>query len=391
MSGARPPSVPLREFVFKVASRCNMACDYCYVYTGPDQTWRQRPRRMSPATIDAAAMRIGQHALAHRLDNVLVALHGGEPLLAGLETVEHVITAVRDAMPPGTRADLILQTNGVLLDRRFLELFARHQVRIGVSLDGNRQANDRHRYRADGRTSYPEVIRALRLLNSEPYQPLFAGVLCTIDLENDPIETYRALLEFEPPTIDFLLPHANWSHPPPRRPDLSGTSYADWLVPVFDAWYDDPASGTNIRFFDEIIHLMLGGVPGTEALGGGVLGFAVIETDGSIEGPDSLKSAYHGAAATGLSVSAHSFDNALGHPMIADPRLGRDALGTTCRSCPVVSVCGGGQFAHRYRAGAGFGNPSVYCADLRRMIEHVAVRVHQDLSRAASRQPCSVR
>jgi uncharacterized protein len=129
---------------------------------------------------------------------------------------------------------------------------------------------------------------------------------------------------------------------------------------------------------------MLGGRPGTEALGAGVLGFAVIETDGSIEGPDSLKSAYHGAAATGLSVAAHSFDNALEHPVIAGPRLGRDALSPTCLACPVVSVCGGGQFAHRYQAGAGFGNPSVYCADLRKLIKHVAGRVHQDLSGAAS-------
>jgi uncharacterized protein len=382
---------PLHEFVFKVASRCNLACDYCYVYTGPDQSWRQRPRVMSPATIDAAAARIGQHARAHRLDSVLIALHGGEPLLAGPEVTERVITAVRAAMPAGTRADLIAQTNGVLLDRTFLELFARHGVRIGVSLDGSRQANDRHRQRAHGGSSYPDVVRALRLLDSDRYRPLFAGVLCTIDLENDPVETYRALLELNPPVLDFLLPHANWSHPPPGRSGPSDTPYADWLIPVFDAWYGDPAAATSIRFFDEIIQIMLGGVAGTEAVGGGVLGFAVVETDGTIEGADSLKSAYHGAAFTGLSVHAHSFDEALGHPVIAGSRRGRDALGATCRSCPVVGVCGGGQYAHRYRAGAGFGNPSVYCADLRRMIEHVAGRVHHDLSQAAARRPCSVR
>jgi uncharacterized protein len=388
MSKGLPQAGWLRDFVFKVASRCNLACDYCYVYTGPDQTWRQRPQRMSPATIEAAATRIGQHAHAHQLDSVQIALHGGEPLLAGPEVIEHLITTVLDSIPRGTRADLIVQTNGVLLDRTFLDLFARYQARIGVSLDGNREASDRHRVHADGRTSYHEASRALHLLNSEPYRHLFAGVLCTIDLENDPVETYRALLEFGPPTADFLLPHANWSHPPPRRPGLGATPYADWLLAIFDAWYDDPAAGTSIRFFDEMIQLMLGGAAGTEALGGGVPGFAVIETDGTIEGADSLKSAYHGAAATGLSVHTHSFDEALQHPVIAGPRLGRDALGTTCRSCPVVKVCGGGQFAHRYRAGAGFGNPSVYCADLNRMIQHVATRVHRDLRGAVSRQPC---
>jgi uncharacterized protein len=390
VSDALAHAGPLREFVFKVASRCNLACDYCYVYQGPDQSWRQRPARMSPATIEAAATRIGEHARTHRLDRVLIALHGGEPLLAGPKLIEYVITTVRGAMFPGTQVDLIVQTNGVLLGDAFLEMLARHHVRVGISLDGTRQAIDRHRNHADGRSSYPDVVRALRLLCSARYRPLFAGLLCTIDLENDPVSTYRALLDFEPPAVDFLLPHATWSRPPPRPHGGSDTPYADWLIPIFDAWYDEPATSTSVRFFAEMIQLLLGGAPGTESLGGGELGFAVIETDGSIEGPDTLKIAYHGAAVTGLSVHAHSFDEALAHPVIADPRRGRDALGATCLSCPVVRVCGGGQYAHRYRAGEGFGNPSVYCADLLRMIEHVAGRVYQDLSKAAAaRQPCS--
>jgi uncharacterized protein len=382
---------PLREFVLKIASRCNLACDYCYVYTGPDQSWRRRPRVMDSQTIDAAAGRIGQHVRTHGLDNVLIALHGGEPLLAGPQVLEHVITAVRDAVPSSTRADLIVQTNGVLLDRAFLELFARHRVRVGVSLDGSREANDRHRQHARRGSSYPDVVRALRLLNSERYRSLFAGILCTIDLENDPVETYRALLEFQPPVMDFLLPHANWSRLPPRRTDRGTTSYADWLIAVFDAWYDDQAAGSSIRFFDEMIQLMLGGAPGTEALGGGVLAFAVVETDGTIEGADSLKSAYDGAAVTGLTVHDHSFDEATEEPTIAGPRRGRAALAATCRSCPVQSVCGGGQYAHRYRASTGFENPSVYCADLRQTIQHVAIRVHQDLDQAVSRRSCSAR
>jgi uncharacterized protein len=43
----------------------------------------------------------------------------------------------------------------------------------------------------------------------------------------------------------------------------------------------------------------------------------------------------------------------------------------------VVAVCGGGNYAHRYRADVGFRNPSVYCADLYRLIRHVAERIGQ--------------
>lgn len=41
--GWRP--APFQQFVLKLHSRCNLACDYCYVYQMADQTWRSRPLR----------------------------------------------------------------------------------------------------------------------------------------------------------------------------------------------------------------------------------------------------------------------------------------------------------------------------------------------------------
>jgi uncharacterized protein len=46
----------------------------------------------------------------------------------------------------------------------------------------------------------------------------------------------------------------------------------------------------------------------------------------------------------------------------------------------VHRVCGAGHYAHRYRPGTGFRNPSVYCADLRRLIGHVRDRMATDLA-----------
>jgi uncharacterized protein len=225
------------------------------------------------------------------------------------------------------------------------------------------------------------VTRALSLLATERYRPLFAGILCAIDLANDPLGTYRALASYCPPTLDFLLPHANWSQPPPRTRDPGDAPYADWLIPIFDEWYKAPTSSARIRLFDETLQLMLGGNSAIEAIGGGPTAFAVVQTDGEIEAVDSLKSAYHGAPSTGTSVLTHSFDEARQHPVFTGLQSGRDALCATCTSCPVVAVCGGGQYAHRYRAGHGFGHPSVYCADLSRLIGHIAGRVYSDLRR----------
>jgi uncharacterized protein len=118
----------------------------------------------------------------------------------------------------------------------------------------------------------------------------------------------------------------------------------------------------------------------TEGIGLSPAGMIVIETNGSIEQVDSLKSAYEGAPATGLHINSHSFDEALGLPAVAIRQLGERALSATCRSCRIRNVCGGGLYAHRYRADNGFDNPSVYCPDLTRVIDHIRSTVEADIA-----------
>ena len=100
----------------------------------------------------------------------------------------------------------------------------------------------------------------------------------------------------------------------------------------------------------------------------------VIETDGTYEQVDSLKVAFDGAPATGLNVFGHALDVAGQHPGIAARQQGLAGLCPTCQKCPVVSTCGGGLYAHRYRSATGFANPSVYCADLLKLITHINSR-----------------
>ena len=110
---------------------------------------------------------------------------------------------------------------------------------MGISLDGDRAANDLHRRFADGRSSYDGVIRAVSLLRRPEYREIYAGLLCTIDLRADPVASYRVLAALDPPAVDFLLPHATWDNPPPGSGD-GRTPYADWIARAFDAWAADP-------------------------------------------------------------------------------------------------------------------------------------------------------
>ncbi|WP_327397396.1 FxsB family cyclophane-forming radical SAM/SPASM peptide maturase [Streptomyces phaeochromogenes] len=370
-------ATPFRQFVLKVHSRCNLACDYCYVYEMADQSWRDQPHRMSAATADHVVERIAEHAQAHRLPSVTVVLHGGEPMLAGVDFLTDLVRRLRAEAE--ARVDVRLQTNGVLLTQRRLETLAEAGVRIGVSLDGDASANDRHRRFADGRGSHGQVHRALRLLGQDRYREVFGGLLCAVDLAHPPLATYEALLAYEPPAVDFLLPHGTWSDPPPGRgAGSAGTPYADWLLPIFDRWYE--RHETWIRLFGEVIQSLLGGVPAVEGLGLRPSTMVVVDTDGSIKQLDALSAAYPGAADLGLNVSSDPFDAALSHPITVLRQGGIESLGATCHACTLVQHCGGGLLAHRFHRDTGFHNPSVFCPDLLRLITVIGERVTADLN-----------
>ncbi|MBK3565790.1 FxsB family cyclophane-forming radical SAM/SPASM peptide maturase [Streptomyces sp. MBT62] len=369
---------PFRQFIVKAHGLCNLSCRYCYLYEGPDRTWRDRPSAASEGVLDRTASRIAEHAAQHRLSALSLVLHGGEPLLAGVGRLTRFTARVRAEVPGRCVVHPTVQTNGTLLTARRVDALTRHGIRIGLSLDGGRAAHNARRVDRAGRPSWPAAVRGARLL-AERCPESYAGILAVVDPMTDPVEMYESLLALRPPAIDLLLPHGNWSAPPPalgsKPADRVTTPYGDWLCAVFDRWWGAERRETKVRLFEECVALLLGLHASTESLGLAPVDAVVVETDGSIEQIDSLKSAFDGAARTGLDIFRNSFDDALDHPGVVARQAGAAALGVECRACPLLSVCGGGHYAHRYRAGHGFANPSVYCADLQRFIRHVAGRL----------------
>lgn len=360
---------PFRSFVLKSANRCNIDCDYCYVFNSPDQAWRKLPARMSVEVARAAGRRIRQHAAAHQLRTVDLVLHGGEPLLAGRRHTHALLTALREEIPAeGPEVRFGLQTNGTLLSESWLDLFEEFAVTVGVSLDGPPHANDRHRLNHASRSSAASAERGVQLLRTRPH--LFAGLLAVVDLANDPVEVHDYLAAYEPPVIDFNLPHATHDAPPPRNnPALP--EYGMWMSRVYDAWLARPQHRHTVRLLEDVAALSAGVRGSVETLGLAPPATLVIESDGSLEGVDTLRSVEEGASWLGLDVFHATLDEAALHPKLSHRQYGKDVLAEQCRSCPLVEVCGGGYLPHRFSSARGYDNPSVYCADLDHLIRHV--------------------
>jgi uncharacterized protein len=366
---------PIRftTFLLKVASRCNIKCDYCYMYEHRDQSWRTQPHLMSPATRRKVADRLAEYAVETVIPRMLVIFHGGEPLLAGAATLAAFADDLRSRLPGATKADFSLQTNGVLLDDQALDILARADIGVSLSLDGPRAVNDRHRLTAGGGSTFPAVSGALLRLEQRP--DTFTGVIAVIDPEMAPEEILEFFASKTMPALDLLLPDANHLAPPQGR-DSEPHLYRDWIIRAFDKWYDQYPH-LPLRTFDGLLARLAGLPAGTDAFGLGDVSLLAVETDGSYHDLDVLKITAEGQTALGAGVATTSISEVAGSPKLALHRrlLTMDGLSNTCRVCPVVDVCGGGSVPHRYSSN-GFTNPTVYCEEMLALIEHARQRMH---------------
>lgn len=360
------------SFLVKVASRCNLDCDYCYVYHHADQSWRSMPKLLSQEHRVAFAERLAEYAAVAGLKRCAVILHGGEPLLAGAAGLAEFAALLRATVP--IPVDVSLQSNGLLLSEKALDVLEAADIGISLSLDGPQIANDRHRLTKKGRSSFAQTEAALKRLESRP--SLFAGVIAVVDAATSPDELFEYFSQFSIPRLDFLLPDAHWERPPPGRNTDPGL-YEEWLIRAFDLWLDQYAH-IPVRTFEALLDAATGLSSGTDAFGFGDVSLLSIETDGTYHDLDVLKVTQDGATRLFGGVVDTPIADVAESAQINRHRsfLRKEGLSLQCQDCDVVDICGGGSLPHRFN-GAGLSNPTVYCGEMKRLVKHVLKRLQE--------------
>lgn len=367
-----PPAAALHMVVLKVASRCNLACTYCYVYESGDDSWRGRPVVMADATFTETLGWIRRQVVASGRRSVLLLFHGGEPMLVGPERFDAWCREATAALGGEVAVGFSVQTNGVLVDERWVEVFHRHRVTVGVSLDGPPAAHDRHRVDHRGRGSYDRVRAGIERLRAGG---VTLGLLSVIDFEQDPLEVHRHMLDLGVTDLGYLFPDHTHETVGRVRARYGPTPVADWLIPVFDEWWSRDSVRVRVRELDGIVAAVLRRRAWTTFYGNPPLGYLWVEADGAIEGLDVLRICEPGLAGTGLTVrSTEPLAEALPefHRRVT---LDGVPLPAGCGGCPEATTCGGGFLPHRFSRARRFDNPSAWCADLFRLFGHVRERL----------------
>ncbi len=351
------------SLVLKVASRCNLNCSYCFMYNLGDTTYKKQPKFMSSQIVDAILEKTKRYVQRYKKKEFSFTFHGGEPLLASKEFYRTFMYKFKKLQEELKEVSFLfyIQTNGVLIDEEWIDLFKEFNISPGISVDGTSKAHDMFRVDHKGKGSYTEVFKAASLLKKEMN---YTDIACVININEKPREIYDSFKNMNVDHVNFLIPdytHDNFPF------DDTKTEMADWLVQLFDIWVND-IEKFNIPMFIGLMNSFLR--IGRDSLNEATV--LVIETNGEIEAVDSLKTCGHGFTKTRLNITNNELDE------IENTSLGKlyfndfnRKLCRQCEKCPIKEVCRGGRLVHRYSKEKGFNNPSVYCKDLVTLIAHI--------------------
>jgi uncharacterized protein len=379
--------------ILKVTAWCNLNCTYCYMFNQADQTYSRVPRHLDESTALRVLERIAQHYVDFALDHFTIVLHGGEPTLWPDLCLAAFLKGVADLRRQGLNLEVELQTNGYRIRPATLALLEENGVNVGISLDGPRDVNDRHRVNHADRGSYDRVMDTVHGLIESGRGHLVGGFLCVADPDSAPSTFLDWANSLPVRRLDVLWPiEFSYDRPPwspgELEPYRRKPRYGEWFAELFRLWWarDDPS--LHVRLFEQCVLWHLGARRHTDVLVNDRINMFVVNTDGGYEYPDYFRAHKDGGCRTPFTVFDHSIED-----------LSRDAgfayclslgtfLPTECAGCDVLGLCGGGFLPGRMDSETPLPQrKSVLCYDQYRFFTQVASTLGPHLRARARDEP----
>ena len=354
------------EVILKITERCNLDCDYCYFFNAGDDSYKKHAAFISHDTVALLVRRLEEFAGERKLQKIAIHLHGGEPLLMPKARFDRICEEIRSNLTPIVDLSMTIQTNGMLVDLEWIEIFNRHGIDVGVSLDGAQAHNDAHRLDHRGRSSYRETVRGLALCREHLRQPPM--ILAVIGENFDPAEIYEHFRhDLRVGRLDFLLPDLNHDN---FRGDAE--AYGDFLIRIFDLMAND-REAVSVRFIDHFLARLYG--RGNFLFGAGRDDpdylLITVSSDGGVGPDDTLRSTKYWSGYEYRDLRSSSLEDILRVPLFHEFEYFKNTPASACSDCCWRDVCGSGQPVHRYGSDNGFDNPTVYCNGLDKFYTHV--------------------
>lgn len=305
---------------------------------------------------------------------------GGEPLMAGREFYEQVFAYQQQlAAKTGKSYTNAIQTNGMLIDAGWIQLFKDHKVLIGISIDGDQELHNRYRVTCSGKGTFKHTKRAIDLLQKHQVEFNTLTVVNAYNVEH-PIRVYRFLkslgvryMQFIPCVETYQVDSAyrpRWINDASFVPTVTDFSvdplaYGKFMNAIFDEWLALDLQHISIRLFDGIMN-RYAGQQHTECTyrqhcGGENL---AVEANGDLYQCDHFvyPDEFYLGKATSLSLEEILAGSASLNQ--------RKAPSAYCQSCDFLELCHGGCPKHRFTKTAAGEPLSYFCPGYKTFFAH---------------------
>lgn len=261
------------------SSLCNLRCKYCFYADISNMRSVKSCGIMTQETVFSILENVKSDLSAG--DKITFVFQGGEPTLAGLDFFKNFVTAVRQ-WDISVQVSFSLQTNGILIDDEWCLFLKENNFLVGVSLDLLPECHDDVRVDSKNDGTYKSVLKSIRLLDKYKVE---YNVLCTLTnaIARYPGKVWNRILELDIRYIQFTPCLGELERAENTLYALTPKRFASFYTELFGYWLEayKRKNYRSIKFFDDVVNLMVFSRPTSCGMNGSCQSQLVIEADGS--------------------------------------------------------------------------------------------------------------
>ena len=229
--------------IIKVVDYCNFHCNFCRYSNNPHKS------SMTFQTFKTIVEKACDYNISNGCYQLSITFHGGEPLLWGYDNFVNAIVLEKELKIKYPQLDIrnSIQTNGSLLNDRWIDFFSENNFDIGISIDGPEEINF-HK----GDTGNKTVIENIHKLSQKKCK---FGILSVItnDHAGWADKYYEFLVEHDIHSVGFCY----CMYDEDRQITVSNNILTDFLKQFFIRFYEGEYQ-LNVREFNNVFKLCLG-------------------------------------------------------------------------------------------------------------------------------------
>lgn len=372
---------PLHSVLVKPAGAdCNMACAYCF-YRDKNDLY---PKRENPRMSEEVLAALIKQVMSQPEQEISIGWQGGEPTLMGLPFFSKAVD-LEKRYGNGKIVGNGLQTNGLLLDKKWATFFTEYNFLIGLSLDGPEHIHDHYRRMSGGKGSWTKVRDQAMLMLDEGVAVNALSVVTDYSARF-PDEIYGFLKESGLTYMQFIPCVETDPNNPGQGASFSATAeqYGFFLNRIFDLWRADFVNGrptTSIRYFESLMYAYAALSPPDCTLGKECGSYTVVEHTGDVYSCDFFVEPRWKLG----NIMETDLLSLLNSPRQRAFGKLKSEYPETCRACEWLEKCQGGCVKDRIRDPRD-GGLNHFCAGFKRFLAHADIHFRRLIAAHRSQQ-----